>query len=851
MSEPGRGEAPSELVAGHIRILGTLGVGGMGEVYVGFDERLRRRVALKTIRTRRRLDPDFKARFLREARILSRLDHPNICRIHDYVEGEDRDFLVLEMVEGATLERALEEGIDEGRKLPVAEQMAEALAAAHAQGVVHRDLKPGNVMLTPGGGVKILDFGIARPARSTMAHRPEPGEPPEPRPVSVEDETVLFQPANEAGGGALAAGADGGTGTLVGSLVGTPAYMSPEQASRQPATTASDMYAFGLVLQELFTGLRAFPPELDAEALLEWRRRGETLPVEGTDRDLAALVRDLLAPAPAERPTAAETVRRLRWIRDKPRRRTIRWAAIAAVVILVLGGFKYTFDLKAARDDADRRRAQAEDLIGFMLGDLRGKLSGVGRLDLLEDVGDKALDYFESLPDEDRTPEELFRRSEALRQIGEVRIGQGDLEAADDAFVQSLRISEDLVAREPERSDWLLGLAHAHFWIGNVEWLRGDLDAALERFEEYRRIAERLTAAEPDETEWRLEMAYAYTNLAAVHDARGDDEPALAALRRSIDLKEDLVARNPSNTEWRTSLANGLSWLGSQLEERGDLAGALESFETERRMRRALLEAEPRSAEGRVLLADSLAHGGRLRLLVGEIGAARDALEEARKLYQALVAHDPANQDWRRTLGVVHRILGETGLAAGDAEGANAEAEAATTIFDELTEHEPSNRDWQDELIHAHLLTAEAALARDRPAEALAATDRVAPLLAPRLEAQPDHRTLRHMRGRELLARGRARAAQDRPEEARAALEAAHDEIAGIAEGSRDIDLLDTWARLLLRTGRRTEAEAVVESLLATGYRRPDFLACCVRERDLPSPVDRERSTSRAASAIP
>lgn len=844
MSEPGRAGAPAELVAGHIRILGTLGVGGMGEVYVGFDERLRRRVALKTIRTRRRLDPGFKARFLREARILSRLDHPNICRIHDYVEGEDRDFLVLEMVEGETLERALAQGLDEGRKLSIAEQMAEALAAAHAQGVVHRDLKPGNVMLTPGGGVKVLDFGIARPSRATRASHSEAVPPPETRPVSVEDETVLFQPAGAA--------EDGEAGTLAGSLVGTPAYMSPEQASRRPATTASDVYAFGLVLQELFTGRPAYPPGLDAEALLDWRRRGETVPVEGIDRDLASLVRDLLATAPAERPTAAGTVRRLRWIHDKPRRRMIRWAAVAVVVVLVLGGLKYTLDLKSARDDADRRRAQAEDLIGFMLGDLRGKLSGVGRLDLLEDVGDKALGYFESLPLEERTPEELFRRAQALRQIAEVRIGQGDLEAADDVLAQSLGLSEGLVERDPERSDWLLGLAHDHFWIGNVEWLRGDLDAALERFDDYRRIAERLAAAEPDETEWRLETAFAHSNLAAVHDARGNDELALAELRRSIRLKEDLVARDPANAEWRTSLANGLSWLGSQLEERGELAAGLESFETERAMRRALLEAEPRSADGRVLLADSLAHGGQLRLLVGEVGAARGALEEARALYEGLVAHDPANRDWRRTLGAVHRILGEARLASGDGEGAHTEAESATRIFEELTVRDPSNLDWQDELIHAHLLTAEAALARGRPAEALAAADRVAPLLEPRLEDQPDHLTLRHLRGRELLTRGLALSAQNRPEESRAALEAAHDALAGIVEGARDVDLLDTWARVLLRTGRRAEAETVVETLLATGYRRPDFLACCARADDLPSPVGPPgASAPPAASASP
>lgn len=843
MSEPGRAGAPAELVAGHIRILGTLGVGGMGEVYVGFDERLRRRVALKTIRTRRRLDPDFKARFLREARILSRLDHPNICRIHDYVEGEDRDFLVLEMVEGETLERALAQGLDEGRKLSIAEQMAEALAAAHAQGVVHRDLKPGNVMLTPGGGVKVLDFGIARPSRATRASHSEAVPPPETRPVSVEDETVLFQPAGAA--------EDGEAGTLAGSLVGTPAYMSPEQASRRPATTASDVYAFGLVLQELFTGRPAYPPGLDAEALLDWRRRGETVPVEGIDRDLASLVRDLLATAPAERPTAAETVRRLRWVRDKPRRRMIRWAAVAVVVVLVLGGLKYTLDLKSARDDADRRRAQAEDLIGFMLGDLRGKLSGVGRLDLLEDVGDKALGYFESLPLEDRTPEELFRRAQALRQIAEVRIGQGDLEAADDVLAQSLGLSEGLVERDPERSDWLLGLAHAHFWIGNVEWLRGDLDAALERFDDYRRIAERLAAAEPDETEWRLETAFAHSNLAAVHDARGDDELALAELTRSIELKEDLVAEDPANAEWRASLANGLSWQGSLLEERGELAGALESFVTERRMRQTLLDRATATPEARFLLANSLAHGGRVRLLLGELEPAREALEEARDLYRGLVSHDPTNQEWKRNVGVSHRILAELSLASGDGERAFTEAATATRIFEELAERDPGNLDWQDELIQAHLVAADAALSLRRAGDAVAASERAAALLGPRLASQPGPRKLVGMRGRGLLVRGRALASLGRAEAARASLESSYEALATLADGSRNVELLDTWARVLLQTDRRREAEAVVEDLLATGYRRPDFLACCARGRELPPPAGpgARAAAARAASS--
>src|SRR5688572_25272143 len=139
---------------GHIRILGALGSGGMGEVFAGFDETLQRRVALKSIHRRHHLGAGVKARFLREARILSQLDHPNICRIYDYIEGEERDFLVLELFEGETLTSAIAAGMPAALRLEVAEQVARALAAAHQKGVVHRDLKPQNVMLTAEGQVK-------------------------------------------------------------------------------------------------------------------------------------------------------------------------------------------------------------------------------------------------------------------------------------------------------------------------------------------------------------------------------------------------------------------------------------------------------------------------------------------------------------------------------------------------------------------------------------------------------------------------------------------------------------------------------------------------------------------------
>ncbi|MCG6964563.1 MAG: serine/threonine protein kinase, partial [Acidobacteria bacterium] len=160
---------------GHIRLLRRLGKGGMGEVWEGTDETLRRQVAVKVLRTDRRLEPSAQRRFLREARILSRVEHPNICRVLDYVQGEDNDYIVLELVAGTTLAEMMEKDVPADVRRSVADQIAGALAAAHAVSVVHRDLKPSNIMVTSDATVKVLDFGLAR---TVDADPDEPEQPP-------------------------------------------------------------------------------------------------------------------------------------------------------------------------------------------------------------------------------------------------------------------------------------------------------------------------------------------------------------------------------------------------------------------------------------------------------------------------------------------------------------------------------------------------------------------------------------------------------------------------------------------------------------------------------------------------
>src|SRR5688500_7266975 len=233
---------------GHIRVTEVVGEGGMGAVYAGHDQKLDRKVALKVLHADQRLDEEARERLLREARALSKVDHPNICRIHDYIETHDLDLLVLEYIDGRTLQSAIENGLPHTEKLRIALAVAEVLVRAHRAGIVHRDLKPENVMLTKTGEVKVLDFGLARwlhRGRKSDGHQ---GAGPL---LNVRDsdpavgETMAMPSARPSD--IFPSGRREFLATAVGITLGTPLYMSPEQARGEALTPASDMFSFGLL----------------------------------------------------------------------------------------------------------------------------------------------------------------------------------------------------------------------------------------------------------------------------------------------------------------------------------------------------------------------------------------------------------------------------------------------------------------------------------------------------------------------------------------------------------------------------------------------------------------------------
>jgi Tol biopolymer transport system component len=292
---------------GPYEIIGPLGAGGMGEVYRARDTRLDRAVAIKILPEHLATDPAFKARFEREARAVSALSHPHICTLHDIGEQAGVHFLVMELLQGETLAARLARGpMPPEESLQVASQICEALALAHRHGVVHRDLKPGNVMLTK-TGAKLLDFGLAKQGAQAA--------PPLSSVVMTEASPLTAQ----------------------GTIVGTWQYMSPEQLEGLEADARSDIFAFGAMLYEMMAGRRAFEARSQAgliAAIMGTQPPGLSAVVSGASPALDRVLRRCLAKDPEDRwQSAADLASELKWIAQGSAATHVAAPAVSGVVV--------------------------------------------------------------------------------------------------------------------------------------------------------------------------------------------------------------------------------------------------------------------------------------------------------------------------------------------------------------------------------------------------------------------------------------------------------------------------------------------------------------------------------------
>jgi serine/threonine-protein kinase len=332
--DPTPGLSPGTLL-GPYRIDTLIGAGGMGEVFRATDTRLDRRVAIKVLPTRFAVNEQMRARFAREARAVAALAHPHICTLHDIGRFGDRDFLVMEYLDGETLAARLERGaLPTDLALACAIEVLSGLEHAHAQGIIHRDLKPGNIILTA-GGAKLLDFGLAK-FRTATRHG-----------MKLDDSGDAWFTAQPSPAAHESDGTDDDHMTGDGALLGTARYMAPEQIEGCAVDNRTDLFSFGAVFFEMLTGKRAFDGDSAAsiKAAILSRNRPSLLSRQPLARRLNKVVQRCLAKSPDDRwHTASDALRDVQRAAESFRsRRGLKRVGIAAAVLTMIAASAWMF----------------------------------------------------------------------------------------------------------------------------------------------------------------------------------------------------------------------------------------------------------------------------------------------------------------------------------------------------------------------------------------------------------------------------------------------------------------------------------------------------------------------------
>jgi tetratricopeptide (TPR) repeat protein len=494
---------------------------------------------------------------------------------------------------------------------------------------------------------------------------------------------------------------------------------------------------------------------------------------------------------------------------------------IAVVVIASLCAVSITTALAInailARNQANLRQQQAEDLLGFMVGDLRDKLKPIGRLDVLEAVGQRAIDYFATVGVEDLSDGELLRHSEVLTQLGEISISELQYKKALSSFTQAYQRSAALQQADPNDGERLFNRAQAEFWIGYVHWRNGDLQKASTWLKNYRDSSLQLTQLDPQRDDWLLEVSYGYHNLAVLDVEAGNLDAAETGFSREAQVYEQLLQRDPE-ANYKSELADLSSWLGEIALQRGQMATALAYYVDSAGEARALALEAPKNTILLSGLADALINVADIASVAGNRILALQTSAESMDIFGNLLEIDSTNVEWRVRHARSALIQSELMATDGQWSAASVGLDDYIDLLESLSRNEVVERSISAILVNAYLLKSWLSeVSGDWQAARTSAEAAVA-----HAETELALETANHIVvGRVALSHitlGKILLETDAQTAAGKAFSRADDLLRDRVASTVLPWLLDPWARLQFHTNKKADALAAVSRLNSMGY---------------------------------
>jgi len=509
-------------------------------------------------------------------------------------------------------------------------------------------------------------------------------------------------------------------------------------------------------------------------------------------------------------------------------RRNRRMAAITALALIIMA-ITTTLAITAviARNDAERRQKQAEDLVNFMLGDLNDKLAEVQRLDIMEAVDDHAMKYFESLPTTDVTDEALAQRAKAFEKIGTVRMNQGHLPAAMESLEAAAKLSAALANAAPADDARRLAYSRVLAFVGMGHWSQGNLDKAEQTFESAEKVLQLSDAKATPDPELIFQLTSLDNNIGHVLEARGKLDEAEAQYKKMLAHCEQLNSGEMFKATWRAQLGTAHNNLGKVALMRGDLAAAVVEYSADHAIESDLSKRDPKNNDQRENLLLVQAILGRTLALTGDVDAGMRNLQRAVEIAMELTQVDSDQATFQEYVALYSSQLARLRRLSGDLPSAQKLTARALEIFVALTKQDPANTDWQVEFAEVQNEHGAQLRAAGKTASSRAAIQASLSLLSPLALSQPDDRsTLLATVGAKLLlavVTDDPQAAQHLRDEALAATQ-------GAKSGSGDPRLLALRVEALLELGRKAEAQPALDQLWNNGYRDLALLALLRRE---------------------